>query len=74
MADFFAGGYLRFLEGEWRDEDGDVVDVAEVKHGRYDDDYCTVCGAAIPTDDKDDFIMKKEVNFCYSCGAKMIKE
>lgn len=30
MGELFAGGHLRFLEGEWRNDDGDVVDVAEV--------------------------------------------
>ena len=30
MAELFAGGHLRFLEGEWRNDDGDVVDVVEV--------------------------------------------
>ena len=27
MAEFFADGHLRFLDGEWRDENGDVVDI-----------------------------------------------
>ena len=35
MAELFGGGYLRFLEGEWRDENGDVVECAEVKHGEW---------------------------------------
>lgn len=30
MAEYFAGGHLRFLDGEWRDDNGDVVDIVEV--------------------------------------------
>ena len=30
MADLFAGGYLRFQNGAWRDDDGDIVDAVEV--------------------------------------------
>lgn len=48
-----------------------VADFVEVKHGRYEDDYCTVCGCAIPTDDRDDAIFESEVHYCYYCGAKM---
>lgn len=30
MVEYFAGGHLRFLEGAWRDDNGDVVDIVEV--------------------------------------------
>ena len=36
MAKYFAGGHLRFLEGAWRDDNGDPVDVVEVKHGKWE--------------------------------------
>ena len=35
MAEFFGGGYLRFVDGEWRDKNGDIVDVVEVRRGRW---------------------------------------
>lgn len=28
--DWFADGYLRYQDGHWRDENGDIVDVVEV--------------------------------------------
>ena len=35
MAEYFAGGHLRFFDGEWRDDDGNVVEVVEVKRGEW---------------------------------------
>ena len=35
MAEYFAGGHLRFLDGEWRDDDGNMIEVAEVRHARW---------------------------------------
>lgn len=35
MAEYFAGGHLRFVDGEWRDDDGNVIEVAPVRHGRW---------------------------------------
>lgn len=35
LAEYFAGGHLRFLGGEWRDDDGDIVEIARVRHGRW---------------------------------------
>ena len=36
---------------------------------------CPVCGAGLPTDDCFDFIRRDEVNYCYSCGARLeVKE
>lgn len=52
MAELFAGGHLRFLEGEWRNDDGDVVDVTEVVRCKncenYSGKYCRL------TDDTED--------------------
>lgn len=75
MADFFAGGHLRFLEGEWRNDDGDVVEIVEVRHGEwkktnnrkksymYD---CSACG-------KTAYFcgMICAYDFCPNCGADM---
>ena len=35
MAEYFAGGHLRFVNGEWRDDNGDVVEISRVRHGRW---------------------------------------
>lgn len=35
MAEYFAGGHLRFVDGEWRDDDGNVIEVTSVRHGRW---------------------------------------
>ena len=70
----FAGGHLRFVNGEWRDDNGDAIEISRVRHGRWDTivdydylwddlDYpkCSICG---------------EVSliggyYCPFCGAKM---
>lgn len=35
MAEYFAGGHLRFLDGEWRDDNGDVVEIREVEYAEW---------------------------------------
>ncbi len=35
MAKYFAGGHLRFINDEWRDDNGDVVEIKLIKHGRW---------------------------------------
>lgn len=30
MADYFAGGHLRFVNGEWLDDNGDAIDAVVV--------------------------------------------
>ena len=35
MAEYFAGGYLRFVNGEWRDDNGDAIEISPVRHGRW---------------------------------------
>ena len=73
MADLFAGGHLRFINGEWRDDNGDPFEIAEVVHGFNKYDYnsafeCSVCGwqcwDTIPGD-------TEVYNYCPNCGAKM---
>ena len=44
MAEFFAGEHLRFLDGEWRDDNGDVVHIKEVQKGEWE----TVLGVLTP--------------------------
>ena len=33
MAEYFAGGHLRFVNGEWRDDNGDAIEISLVRHG-----------------------------------------
>ena len=35
MAKCFAGGHLRFVNGEWRDDNGDAIEISRVRHGRW---------------------------------------
>ena len=72
MAEYFAGGHLRFVNGEWRDDNGDAIEISRVRHGRWiwneegEIDWeqfyrCSNCG------DKEYW----ESNFCPNCGCKM---
>lgn len=72
MAEYFAGGHLRFVNGEWRDDNGDAIEISRVRHGRWtwnekgEIDWeqfyrCSNCG------DKEYW----ESNFCPNCGAAM---
>ena len=81
MAEYFADGHLRFLEGAWRDDNGDVVDVALVMHGRWEkteDDFymgltifkCSVCREEWVFEDMLD-IEGLNYHYCPNCGAKM---
>ena len=63
MAEYFAGGHLRFVNGEWRDDDGNIIEISRVRHGRWieheetpDDAYlhhkCSECNVNAPFDYK----------------------
>ena len=72
MAEYFAGGHLRFINGEWRDDSGNAIEISSVRHGRWER---TSDGAARCT------ACKRKMNpsqygyaFCGLCGAKMDKE
>ena len=76
MAEFFAGGHLRFVEGCWRNDDGDEVEIVEVRHGKWvpttTPSYfggliyqCSRCGA------KDGEHSSILGSYCWRCGAKM---
>lgn len=50
------------------------ADVEEVKHGYYAgrDDACSNCGKSAPTHSGcDDYLERKDIRYCYFCGAKM---
>ena len=76
MAEYFAGGHLRFVDGEWRDDDGNMIEVSKVRHGRWLDGQCIVCGWEEPDVctwlgyDSEAWI---ETPYCPNCGAKMME-
>ena len=54
MAEYFAGGHLRFVNGEWRDDNGNAIEISRVRHGRWEltthsfyrdtfDESCELC-------------------------------
>ena len=77
MAKCFAGDHLRFVNGEWRDDNGDAIEISRVRHGRWVDRivdeneviqpwmaryYCSEC---LENGNQSWF------KFCPNCGAKM---
>ena len=77
MAEYLAGGHLRFANGEWRDDNGDAIEISRVRHGRWIDRivdeneviqpwmeryYCSEC---LEGGNQSWF------KFCPNCGAKM---
>ena len=54
MAEYFAGGHLCFVNGEWRDDNGNAIEISRVRHGRWEltthsfyrdtfDESCELC-------------------------------
>ena len=35
MSECFAGGYLRFVDGKWRDDNGDAIEISRVRYGKW---------------------------------------
>ena len=76
MAEYFAGGHLRFVNGEWRDDNGNAIEIYRVRHGRwihtdlaahwYGKDECNEC--KYHEHDRRDLCNLK---YCPNCGAKM---
>ena len=70
MAEYFAGGHLRFVNGEWRDDNGDAIEISRVRHGRWTPlringhEIGVTCSECNTT-------WGAESNFCPNCGAKM---
>ena len=75
MAEYFAGGHLRFVNGEWRDDDGNLIEIACVRHGRWIDkgEYaiCMECGVRSGTQYDGVEPTPLMTQFCPNCGAKM---
>ena len=69
MAEYFAGGHLRFVDGKWRDNDGDAIEISRVRHGRWVDTdsefaQCSLCKYPV-------YAAWNATNYCPNCGAKM---
>ena len=83
MTEYFAGGHLRFVNGEWRDDNGDAIEISRVRHGRWisltecanEGVYCSICKKKVW---KSDYALcshksrnKLRSDYCPNCGAKM---
>ena len=78
MSEYFAGGHLRFVDGEWRDDDGNMIEISTVRHGRWIEPSrlyygakqyeCSLCCS-------DAFWNKHSITVkyphCPNCGCKM---
>ena len=70
MAEYFAGGHLRFANGEWRDDNGNAIEISRVRYGKWTPlringhEMGVTCSECNTTWDA-------ESNFCPNCGAKM---
>lgn len=79
MAECFAGGHMRFMGGEWRDDNGDVVEIERVVHAYWQlykersfdnstlDFRCSHCKGF----HFHNGAMRKKYKRCPNCGAKM---
>ena len=74
MAEYFAGGHLRFVNGEWRDDNGNAIEISRVRHGKWIEKQekdtfagylysyeCSECGR----------VEQRKEPYCPNCGAKM---
>lgn len=72
MAEYFAGGRLRFVNGEWRNDNGDIIEISRVRYGEWETNsdmpdtlICSVCKCGF------DMWKHDPHNFCPNCGADM---
>ena len=69
MSEYFAGGHLRFVNGEWRDDNGDAIEISRVRHGRWiasHDEFCSCSICKYPV-----YVGWNQTKYCPNCGAKM---
>ena len=73
MSECFAGGHLRFVDGEWRDNDGNAIEISCVRHGRWTDgnQYCPICRKDKFRGLDADIWSDWKPDYCPNCGAKM---
>ena len=65
MAEYFAGAHLRFINGEWRDDNGNAIEISRVRRGR-----CEWFKNGWICDNCDGW-NNRATKFCPHCGAKM---
>lgn len=82
MAEFFADGHLRFLDGEWRDDNGDVVEIKQSRQGEWETVHgvltpggdplkrCSICRSR-ESEHLDGIEYPSNWKFCPICGADM---
>ena len=83
MTEYFAGGHLRVVNGEWRDDNGDAIEISRVRHGKWisltecanEGVYCSICKKKVW---KSDYALcshksrnKLRSDYCPNCGSKM---
>ena len=73
MAEYFSGGHLRFVNGEWRDDNGDAIEISRVRHGRWVEKEKYTCGIMYDCSLCEDRILDNghPWNYCPHCGAQM---
>lgn len=79
MAEYFAGGHLRFLDGEWRDDNGDVVEVIKLPYKPFpvvlseDEDnsdvYCPFCDTNLSGHYYGGDYESPKIVPCFECGT-----
>ena len=58
--------------GEWIEIERDDVNPLTGRRGVYVG--CSECHAPIPTDSQLDYLDEADCEYCYCCGARMVKE
>ena len=82
MAEYFAEGHLRFVNGEWRDDNGNAIEISRVRHGRWIEEvneygekvhYCSECKkyAHRHYSEYRNDVVELLFDYCHHCGAKM---
>ena len=73
MDEYFAGGHLRFVNGEWRDDNGDAIEISRVRHGRWVEKEKYTFGIMYDCSLCENRILDNghSWNYCPNCGAKM---
>ena len=73
MAEYFAGGHLRFVNGEWRDDNGDAIEISRVRHGKWIEKEKYTFGIMYDCSLCENRILDNghSWNYCPNCGAKM---
>ena len=73
MTEYFAGGHLRFVNGEWRDDNGDAIEISRVRHGRWEWDTEDIyrCSNCAEKSHVKEVMGHPEWDYCPNCGAKM---